>query len=56
MRLKRAKMKTEESEDEDGEQVTKADFGMSSARFTMTFRDVEDSIRRYNGDDKYPVE
>jgi len=47
---------TEESEDEDGEQATKADFGMSNTRFTMTFRDVEDSIRQYNGDDKYPVE
>jgi len=47
---------TEESEDKDGEQATKAEFGISNARFTMTFRNVEDSIRRYNGDDKYPVE
>jgi len=49
-------IETDESVDEDSEQATKADFGMSNAKFTMTFRDVEDSIRRYNGDDKYPVE
>lgn len=27
-----------------------------STKFTMTFRDVEDSIRHFNGDEKYPVE
>jgi len=55
-RNKEEEDETEESEDEDYEQTTKADSGMPSARFAMTFRDVEDSIRRYNGDDKYPVE
>ncbi|XP_018357329.1 PREDICTED: uncharacterized protein LOC108757418 [Trachymyrmex cornetzi] len=46
----------DQNEDENDQRSVETNPRVTNAKFTMTFRDVEDSIRHYNGDDKYPME
>lgn len=41
--------------DEDDERSPTRTHRLARTKFTMTFRDVEDSIRHFDGDEKYPV-
>lgn len=42
-------------DDEDDERSSTRTHRLTRTKFTMTFRDVEDSIRHFDGDEKYPV-
>lgn len=43
------------NENKKNKQLDKTKNMMNINKFTMTFRDVEDSIKPFNGDEKYPV-
>lgn len=43
------------NEDDDGRDAGSNQNKTNKNKFSMTFRDVEDSIRSFNGDDKYSV-